>query len=553
MSRRLLLVVLIVLGARPAVAAGRYSADRYDSRIEVLQGGTLRVTETISIRFETGSFSQFYRAIPRRMNDGVEIVSASMDGAQMPQGNGPGQFQISGSSNVRVTWRFATTSPAAHTFELTYLAKGIARQEDGADLVAWNLVPTERSYAIASSTADITLPVTPLAVPTVDTRRVAVSNLDVDGKHVRIEAATIRPNGWLQVWIPLPPRSLIDAAPQWQQRQFEIKRLSIQWIYAAAIVLVAGVALLFFVRQRYDSPPREWGTASMSTVPPDTLAPSIAGTLLTNGSPRLEQAMAALFVLADRGELRIDEHSRAFGLRDFTIVATPTGRPLAPYEDRLLEIIFKDGRSAGKSVTLGRARQRLVRQFGKFRAAVEPAMISAGLLDDDRCSVRRRFLTIGIVCLVGAGVASIGFAFIANRFGGWPMVVPLALAVVGVIAMITHAAHTPLSNDGVRRANDWRAFRRYMRDVARDRHPSPGDAMVQQLLPFAIAFGIAHAWSAYLKRHRSAAPVWFRPADTGHFDAAAFSAFVASGGSSAGGHSHGGAAAAAGGGSSGAS
>src|SRR5262245_37264484 len=553
MFRRLLLVVLVVLAARPAMAAGRYSADRYDLRIELLQGGTLRVTETISIRFETGSFSQFYRAIPRRMNDGIEIVSASMDGAQMAHGSEPGQFQISGSSNVRVTWRFAVTAPATRTFEVTYLAKGIARQEDAADLVAWNLLPTERSYAIASSTADITLPVAPFAVPTVEARRVAASNLDVDGRHVRIEAATIRANGWLQVWIPLPPRSVIDAPPQWQQRQFEIRRLSIQWIYAAAIVLVAGVALLFFVRQRYDSPPRESRTASLSTAPPDTLPPSIAGTLLTNGSPRLEQAMAALFVLADRGELRIDEQSRAFGLRDFTIVATPTGRPLAPYEDRLLEILFKDGRDAGKSVTLGKARNRLVRQFGQFRAAFEPVLISAGLLDDDRRSVRKRFLTIAIVCLIAAGVASLGFAFIADRFGGWPMVIPLALAVVGVAGLIAYAAHTPLSNDGVRRANEWRAFRRYMRDIARDRHPSPGDTTVRQLLPFAIAFGIAHVWSAYLKRHRSAAPAWFRPAEINHYNPAAFSAFVASGGSSAGGHSHGGAAAAAGGGSSGAS
>lgn len=553
MWRRLLLVVLVVLAARPAIAAGRYSADRYDSRIEVLQGGTLRVTETISIRFETGSFSQFYRAIPRRMNDGIEIVSASMDGAQMPHGSEPGQFQISGSSNVRVTWRFAVTAPATHTFEVTYLAKGIARHEEAADLVAWNLLPTEHNYVIASSTADITLPVTPLAVPTVDTRRVMASNVDVDGRHVRVDAATIRPNGWLQVWIPFPPRSVIDAPPQWQQRQLEIQRLSLQWIYAGAIVLVGGVALLFFVRQRYDSPPRESRTASLSTAPPDTLPPSIAGTLLTNGSPRLEQAMAALFVLADRNELRIDEQSRAFGLRDFTIVATPTGRPLAPYEDRLLEIIFKDSRDAGRSVTLGKARNRLVRQLGKFRAAFEPVMISAGLLDDDRRSVRKRFVTIAIASLIGAGVASIGLAFIAERFGGWPMMIPLALAVVGVAGLIAYAAHTPLSNDGVRRANEWRAFRRYMRDVARDRQPSPGDETVRQLLPFAIAFGIAHSWSAYLKRHRSAAPAWFRPSEGGHYNPAAFSAFVASGGSSAGGHSHGGAAAAAGGGSSGAS
>jgi uncharacterized protein (TIGR04222 family) len=324
-------------------------------------------------------------------------------------------------------------------------------------------------------------------------------------------------------------------------------------VYAAVIVLVAGFALLFFVRQRYDSPPREPRTSSLSTAPPDALPPPIAGTLLANGSPRLEHAMAALFVLADRGALRIDEHTRAFGLRDFTIVATPTGRSFAPYEERLLEIIFAGAADGTRSVTLGKARNRLARHLGTFKAALESALMSAGLLDDDRRSVRKRFIAIAIVCLIAAGLLSIAFAFITERFGGWPMMIPLALALVGVAGLITYSAHTPLSNDGVRRANEWRGFRRYLRDIARDRQPSPDDAAVRQLLPFAVAFGIASVWSAYLKRHRAAAPAWFRSADPGHYNPAAFSAFVASGGSGAGGHGHGGAAAAAGGGSSGAS
>jgi len=167
--------------------------------------------------------------------------------------------------------------------------------------------------------------------------------------------------------------------------------------------------------------------------------------------------------------------------------------------------------------------------------------------------VRKQFVRIAIVCLIGAGVSSIAFAFIAARFGGWPMVIPLALALVGVAGLIAYGAHTPLSNDGARRANEWRGFRRYLRDIARDRQPSPGDAAVRQLLPFAVAFGIASVWSTYLRRHRAAAPAWFRSADTGRYNPAAFSAFVASGGSGVGGHGHGGAAAAAGGGSSGAS
>src|SRR5262249_41801021 len=160
------------------------------------------------------------------------------------------------------------------------------------------------------------------------------------------------------------------------------------------------LAVLFSVRQRYDPPLRESAaTVPWSTAPPDSLPPSIAGTLLNNGSPRLEQAMAALFALADRGELQIEERTRAFGLRDFMITATPTRRPLASYEERLLEIIFAGKHGPGLTVTLGRTRNRLVRHLARFGTAIEPAMISAGLLDEDRRAVRHRFVVFSVVCL----------------------------------------------------------------------------------------------------------------------------------------------------------
>ncbi len=87
----------------------------------------------------------------------------------------------------------------------------------------------------------------------------------------------------------------------------------------------------------------------------------------------------------------------------------------------------------------------------------------------------------------------------------------------------------PLSNSAVRRAEYWRGFRQYLRDVARDRHAAPPDATVRQWLPFAVAIGLAPAWATYLKRHRGAAPHWFQAvgdSDSSH----AFAAFVGVGG-----------------------
>jgi uncharacterized protein (TIGR04222 family) len=553
MTTRFVLAVLISLVATPALAEKEYSADRYDSHIEVRDDGSLRVTETIAIRFESGAFQQFYRAIPVRRTDGVEVVSASMDGATLPRGTGPGQMEISGSSNVRVTWHFAPLSDSTHIFELTYVARGVARQDQDADVVEWRILPTEHNYRIASSTIELILPARPARVPSIETQRVGDSYVDIDGGHIRITATSIRNNGWLQAAARLPRGTLITSPPRWQRQQSEINRLSRVWVIAAAIVVLLGLGVLFFIRQQYDPPARDFATIQPIPVPPDVLPPVIAGTLVANGSARLEHAMAALFSLADRGELRIDEQSRMLGQRQFAITRTASQPRLTPYETTLLAIIFGTD-DPHATVSLGKARNRLLRQFRKFKAALEPAMQAAGLLDPDRQRVRRRFMGFAISCLLAAGLASIGFALLIEPFGPWPMLISLALTVVGLASLISAAAHTPLSNDGVRRLRDWRGFRQYLRDLVRDRQPSPGEAALGQMLPFAIALGMAHSWSSYLKRHRYVAPEWFRAVSAADNNSgAAFSAFVASGGMGHGGGAHGAAGGAAGGGASGAS
>ena len=554
--RVLALCAAILFGALGTAEAKTYSAERYDSRIEVLPGGTLRVTETITLRFDEGTFTRFFRMIPARSTDGIEIVSASMDGQVLTAGDEPGRVEISGSSRVRVTWHFTPVSNASHVFELTYLVRGTVRQEDDADVLGWRILPTEHAYRIASSTADIMLPVQPLTAPTLDTRRVGESTVTVDGAHVRVDASNLRANGWLEAWVRLPRGSVVTTPPAWQQRATETRRLSPAWMLAAGLVLLSGLALLFAVHQRYERPPRDTAPVATWSNPPDTLSPVLAGTLVSNGTPQLEHAMAAIFSLADRGDLTIEEAPRVFGQRHFTITRASTGRPMTPFEQAALDIIFTGRQGAEASVGLGKARGRLMRQFGKFRAALEPTMKSAGLLDDERRAVRRRFVRIGTASGVAAGLAAILLGLIADRHGAWPMLIPAALAVVGVVALICYAAHTPLSNDAERRVQQWRGFRQYLRDVARDRDASPGDADVQRWLPYAVALGVAPAWSAYLKRHRSAAPQWFHAAaasDTSH-SGVAFAAFVATGGSGSGGSAHGtGGGAAAGGGASGAS
>ena len=214
------LLTALVLAILPAAAYAKdYTAQRFDSRIEVMKGGSLRVTETIVIRFEEGTFTFFYRTIPTRRTDGIDFVSASMDGRAFPVGEEPGQVEVKRKNGLRVEWHFPKTEPSTHTFELSYIAKGVARAANERDLIPWRALPTEHDYRIESSRIEVVLPSTPAEPPTVEMRRVTTWTETHSDARVLVTANDIGKNGWFEVWTRMPRGSVIDVTPAWQQRQ----------------------------------------------------------------------------------------------------------------------------------------------------------------------------------------------------------------------------------------------------------------------------------------------------------------------------------------------
>jgi hypothetical protein len=542
--RRLgVLLILLVFGSASAAGAKTYSADRFDSRIEVQPGGTLRVTETVVFRFDGGPFKEVFRVVRSRNTDGLEFVSASMDGAPLPQGRNTGAVEVSGNSTMKVTWRFAPVTDATHTFELTYIARGVVRREGGADLLAWRALPDEHKYRIASSAIDIVLPASPVAPPDIEERRVdGETRVEVDDARVRVRTGGIRQNGWITARIRLPQGSVISAPPAWQARDEQRREHAPFWLGAGGVVLAAGLILLFAVRQGYDAPVRDRSDVAAGPGLPDSLAPAEAGALVSNGGARLEHAMAALFSLAERGELTISEEAKkVLGQRKFTLRRRQARRPVAPYEQAALDVIFTQRGELEDTVTLDKARSRLTHHFKRFSRPLQADLNARGLIDAGRKSVRDRFAVVGVALIVLAAVLPLPLALLLfGTYGPFPMVIPVAIALVAIVAFICHAAHTPLSNEGLRRARYWRAFRDHLKAVAQDRETIPA-LDTDRLLPYAVALGIADPWSKFLKQHRLAVPGWFHAAAHDQ-SAPAFVAFVAYGGSaSSGGHGgHGG-------------
>jgi hypothetical protein len=198
-------------------------------------------------------------------------------------------------------------------------------------------------------------------------------------------------------------------------------------------------------------------------------------------------------------------------------------------------------------VTLSKVRGRLARGGRRLVTAIADELRARGLLDETRAAAARRLKVVGLSLLLGGATLVIPAAVLLNQYGQWPLLVPLALVVGGLVGIIAGATTVVLSEQGIASAARWRGYRQLLKNIATDR--APGQSLsADRSLAYAVALGLAPQWSRYLKRHASALPGWFAAIAHDPSEAAAsFSYFVATGGADAGGSA--GAGAAGGGGS----
>ncbi|HZW02998.1 MAG TPA: DUF2207 domain-containing protein, partial [Anaerolineaceae bacterium] len=213
----LLLVAWLVWLPGQAAAAQSYAADRFDVLIEVQDDGTLLVTETVAFRFAGGPFTYAFRELELDQLDRVEIVSAGMDGADLPAGEGAGQVEIDTRGDpYEITWHFPPTSDRVRTFTLVYRVFGNIRIADEQDVVYWQAIPEEHEYDIAQANIAVRFPadLQPAAAPRLE--GAAASEPQVGPGTVSWQVTGIPADQALSARVAFPAGSLIDRPPAWQ-------------------------------------------------------------------------------------------------------------------------------------------------------------------------------------------------------------------------------------------------------------------------------------------------------------------------------------------------
>ena len=274
-----IILLISVVAVTPALAAKSYYAEYFDVQIDLHDGGSAIVTETVKFHFSGDPFTFAFREITARETDGITFLEASMDGVSMSQGTQAGQVEVQAGDPLKVTWHFAPASNTAHEFVVRYRVDGVIRKGDG-DTLVWRVIPEEHEYSIERSTITLTYPseAPALEQPTLNWSHEAA----FQENRVILTATGIGEDEDVVLTANFAPNSLTQASPQWQVRSERAAATAAKALPAGLIagiltLLIGGSGLFTYLRANG----RELNLSPVvpTAIPPSNLSPAIIGKL----------------------------------------------------------------------------------------------------------------------------------------------------------------------------------------------------------------------------------------------------------------------------------
>ncbi|HEX2996291.1 MAG TPA: DUF2207 domain-containing protein [Anaerolineales bacterium] len=523
--RKLSVLVSLVLlfslfVADPAQAAKSYHAEYFDVQIDLQEGGSAIVTETVKFHFEGNDpFTFAFREIPAAHTDGITFIDASMDGTPMPVGTQTGQVEVEAGDPFRVTWHFPPASEATHEFTVSYRADGIIRKQAG-DVLVWQVIPQDRGYRIDSSSIVVTYPP--------GTNPIEPPRLNQHTSPALLEDHFILTDGWIHenqgavLTVKFAKDSLTLVTPHWQAQQQQLEaetaRALPMGFAAGTATLILGI-IVFFIYVWANR--RKLNIQTVITrIPPSDISPAIIGKLTGQQST----FMGTILDLAQRGILEVQEQTGFWGTYHVLVRKDHTGS-LQPHEQGLMNTIFSPNET---QIGLNDVAIQLSTNNYLFDKLLEQELVRRGWLDPARKQKQTMLSVIGLMALF----LVIALFIIAMLLGtSWGQTIELtaifaAMAGIGIgvcilaLALLIYAGtFSILTPAGEEQAARWKGFAKYLRRVSTGREPAVHPDYLERYLAYAAVFGLGANWTKYFQRIGSIPlPIWFHAATGSNAD-----------------------------------
>ncbi len=519
--RKALLIFLILLAGVSVLGLASLRINDFVSQITLDTAGTLHVTETLTVLFDT-PYHGIERELPvsyRRPTG--EKLSVSFHLKSVEADNAPAQYTTrhsGGNVIIRIgdPDRYIT---GTHTYVISYSVGRAILFHDEYIQLYWNVTGNGWRIPIEQARAIVTLPDT---VPAADasstsyvgyygsTARGGQGVIDDSGR-LTFATGHLSPGEGLTIDISLPRDQAGIAAPTtWQKVGWF---LSANKYAALPILVLVGMFLLWF----YEGKDPAKGTIAPQFEPPRGMHAGEVGVLIDDRAD-LRDISAMVIGLAVKGYLTIrevgeedlglaDKVKHLFGRSgplDYEFIRqkdADTG--LTKVEATLFGAIFDSGNPDKR--TLSSLENKFHKVLPQLKADLYSGLVKKGFYARSPERVRRSYSTMGML-VVFLGVA-VGIWATSLYLGA-------AVAACGVIIL----AFTPImprrTNKGTEALRDVLGLSEYIRRAEVERmefHDAPekNPQLFEKLLPYAMALNLTSIWSKQFEGLLKEPPNWY--------------------------------------------
>ena len=361
----------------------------------------------------------------------------------------------------------------------------------------WNAIGTE--WELPISRAEVTV-ILPPGAPEGEVRVVGYQG--GWGSRTPFEL-TPSPQGLTGQAEGLAPGEGVTLAVRFPARYVRLPGIgtSILWflqdnLYAGIPFLVLiGMFVLWWKRGRDPKP----GTIAPMFSPPEDVGPAEAGVLIDDRfDPR--DLSAGIVGLAGKGHLVIHElweDERGKAPDDFELERTDSRAPLTRFEEALLEALF----STGERVRLSQLKYKFYEKLQGLGAQLYMDLTEKGFYAGNPDRVRSLYRGLGI------GIAAFG---IAMGVLAQSLYLGAALAASGLIALLFAPIMPRKTGKGIRVLRDILGLEEYIRRAEVERVEfAAAEKHFEELLPYAMAFGLTEVWTRAFEGLLTRPPNWY--------------------------------------------
>ncbi|MEX1111852.1 MAG: DUF2207 domain-containing protein [Candidatus Andersenbacteria bacterium] len=520
MSRFIVFAISLLLFPTVVSAQQGWDIEQFHSDLAIQQGGSVQITETITVDFHSLQKHGIFRDLPYiySVQDGPAIYT-KIDVHAVQRNETAEPYEISrGGGYIQIKIGDAdTTISGVQTYVITYAATGVLRPFDMYDEMYWNVTGNNWGVPIQEASAAITLPTGDVlqaacyegSIGSTDECEAQVTG----AREAQFSASQLAPGegmtiaaGFTKGIVPIvtvtPPPTLADALA------------SSVFPISAALLSAAGIYFLirrwwlygrdrWWIRKGLHDPDAKEGvkplmhkeTISAEYDPPENLRPAEIGVLVDERAHTLDVS-ATIVDLAVRGFLTIKEIEKTwlFGKTDYELHRTnKIDGGLLEYEKLLLKELFKDG----KTVQLSDLKNSFYKSLKEVKVQLYDDVTAKKLFAANPETIRTIYyasavgmIVLGVALLIATGALIAAMQAVYFYHSILPGL-GVALVISGVLALVLARAmprKTAHGRELYRRAKGYELF---VSGTEKYRQPFfERQNVFMEVLPYAMVFGV---------------------------------------------------------------